>query len=509
MHESSSRLNSGPMGVPLAVPAYLAEDQAFRLERIRQAKLLYRGDHASYYLGESRSQFSFRAARVGERVIVPYVKYNALKLATNKTVDLLFGAAPLFRAQDAGQSEAVAALARRSSLHRLLRNTARECCYEGEAFLESVIYKGEAYLRRVLANTIFPAGELMPDGQYERYESYQEDVLPDGLGRPVRVVLKTIWLAGRVERELWTLSKKGTPDQRLELGLWPAFARATANGRAVPDEVMLTGIAENTITYVANEDDHDSAVSDYDGLIELQDMVNHKLTQTAVAIAKHMDPKLGMPRRAADGTGNAQASAEVYFYDTKDDLPEYITWDAQLESALKDRNFGLQGLLINAEISPVLLGLKEGAAPTAYKTLRLEAQNTLAMVARKTVNWTPAVERAIRVTQLLELTLPYYGYTLGEVGVELRDGLPVDEEEQANVIAIERSSGVLSVESAVRRRLGGDAATVATELARLAEERAAATPPILFGGAGGGGGADGGGGVEDGEASTADEEVAA
>ena len=44
---------------------------------------------------------------------------------------------------------------------------------------------------------------------------------------------------------------------------------------------------------------------DYDGLIELQDMVNSKYSQVAHVITKHANPKLIVPPEAADEQGLA------------------------------------------------------------------------------------------------------------------------------------------------------------------------------------------------------------
>jgi hypothetical protein len=242
-----------------------------------------------------------------------------------------------------------------------------------------------------------------------------------------------------------------------------------------------TGIDQNTITWVGNElDDEDEcvAVSDYDGLIELQDSLNHKQTQIARVLAKHADPKLAAPEFQADEKGGIRTNNEVYFFRSKDEIPAYIVWNAQLEAAIEDRAFTLNALCMTAEMSQVLLGLKEGAAPTAARTLRLEATNSLSKAARKAVIWKPAIRRVIEVCQLLENTIPGNRYDIQSIGISMRDGLPTDELDDAQTVQTYRAAGVMSIESAVERRLQ-DPAAVAREIELIKSEAAAAMPTVF------------------------------
>src|SRR5688572_33039922 len=80
---------------------FLTDAQQARLERIRQARLLFDGRHREYFLDEGRTQFDFPRARAGGRVIQMYLAYNVLGLISLKGADLLFGQEPMLRADDA------------------------------------------------------------------------------------------------------------------------------------------------------------------------------------------------------------------------------------------------------------------------------------------------------------------------------------------------------------------------------------------------------------------------
>src|SRR3954467_6386059 len=100
--------------------AFLTPGQRARLERVRQARMLYDGRHREYFLDEGRTQFDFPRVRAGGKTVQLYLTYNVLGLITLKAADLLFGRAPLLRAQDDAQQAALDALAARCGLHPLL-----------------------------------------------------------------------------------------------------------------------------------------------------------------------------------------------------------------------------------------------------------------------------------------------------------------------------------------------------------------------------------------------------
>jgi hypothetical protein len=120
-----------------------------------------------------------------------------------------------------------------------------------------------------------------------------------------------------------------------------------------------------------------------------------------------------------------------------------------------------------AEMSPVLLGIRQGATPDAARKLRLEATKDLAKTARKSLLVEPAIALAIELAQRLDQTTPLLrSYPIDNVGVHMRDGLPVDGKDLANEEAsLWRSAGLLSVEGGVAMRIEDpDAAAVEVQL---------------------------------------------
>lgn len=447
-------------------PPYLTQQQVNRLERIRQARLLHDGRHKRLFWVEGRTQCDFPQMKVNGHLTTPYVPYNLLRLITRKSADLLFGDEPAVKVTDEIQQQKLAALVKRTSLHALLYASAAEATVDAEAFIESVIQQGEVYLKRVDAADIFPVGLLQPDGQYESYVRYNAKNVGTE-DNPEWRLLITRYIPGAITRELRPLDRQGVISPKvLTLDQWPQEDPA-----AEPLEPETrTGLDRASIVWVPNELVRDIAVSMYDGLVECQDAINAKQTQIFRVLAKHADPKLAAPRAAADPQGRLPANHEVFFFGSKDEIPQYLTWHAELASALEDRREMRSAMLTLAEMSPILLGIKDGASShNNYKGVRLEAMNSITKAARMGVIWKAAIGRLITLAQDMEQTIPGNRYDRMEPGVEMRDGLPADTDTRANELKTLRDADLLSVERGVEILIQ-DPPAVQKELAALARE---------------------------------------
>lgn len=188
--------------------AFLTDVQKRRIERIRQARMLFDGKHRAYFLDECRTQFQFQEVRVGTEIKKPYVPFNVLKLICKKTADLLFGEEPLLRVDEEVQQQKLSDLVDRSNLHTLFYNTAVEAAYEAEAFLEAVVLDGKIYLKSVPADDIHPDGPLLPDNQYARYVRYAVRNIGTEQ-RPLLLLLEVWYVPGAIERRLYQLDDEG------------------------------------------------------------------------------------------------------------------------------------------------------------------------------------------------------------------------------------------------------------------------------------------------------------
>jgi hypothetical protein len=465
-------------------PQFLTAPQQLRWERLRQCRLLFEGHHRLYYLDEYRTQFDYPPSLIQGREAKLYLTFNLMRLISLKTADLLFGAKAKIDAPTPTQTDRLDELARRSLIHSRFHTAAVQASWAGGAFLESMLRKGEGYVNTIAPDDMYPVGVIGPNGQYDRYVRFATANIGT-VEKPVVLLLETTFDPGVITRKLWRLDENGKRDAELQLASWPDYAAAE-----VPPPQQSTGIAENLITYVPNTVGEQLELSDYDGLVELQDSVNAKFAQVARVLAKHADPKLAAPETSADEKGNLRASAEVFFYRTIEDVPRYITWSAELAAALQDRDSAIDAECIGAEVSQVLLGIQRGAAPESARKLRLSATNTLAKVGRKALLFEPSIALCLATTQKLDQTSSFgRQYPVDAIGVEMRDGLPTDPLDDANEVAALRGAGVMSIEDAVDRRVE-DPDAKAAEVARIKQEDAEKMPTVL-GGLGGSAGESG------------------
>jgi hypothetical protein len=464
--------------------AFLTRSQQCRFERLRQAGMIFRGQHREYFLDESRTQFDFPEVRVQGVVTRMYAMWNVLGLISNKGADLLFGEKPSIRVDDEPIQAAIDGIAERSALHMQLHGGAVDASWAGETYLEIVregaqpgVSAGLAYIRHVPASEIYPLGERRGNGQYAEYVRYAQagaTLTIAGVPSDVKLLLETHYTAGRITRKCFKL--KATPagsdrDGEISIDAWPA---KRADGSSLPAE-ELTGLSRPSIVWIANQLVGGCACSDYDGLIEQQDVLNAKHTQIARVHAKHSDPKLMAPARAADEHGNLRTDNDVLFVDEGAKF-EYLTWDAKLELAHKDRAFALHALCTQAEFPASVLGLEESAADDSARKIRLKAMPALAKTGRKAPYWQAGITLAISIALEAETgSVPAV-----PIAVEMRDGLPVDQVDLSNEISSLRSAGAMSVRRSLQRQ-GLDRAAIEEELAELQTEAKRNMPNIVLG----------------------------
>ena len=450
--------------------AWLTPLQRCRAERIRQATMLFEGRHREYFLDEGRTQGVFPALR---RNLPAYFRpMNLLTNVASKIADLLFGQAARVRTDDEQLQKVLDAILDRSWLIAALPGAATDCNVCGDTFLEVTRQGGLGYIGHVPAVEMYPVGARGPDHQFASYVRFAVANVDAGGGNVRSLLLETTYAAGSITRKLFRLDaqQSGGPQRAESLALdqWPA---RTADGQPLA-ESEATGLSRPSIVYVPNGY---AAISDLDGLIDLQDELHSAHTQVGRVIAKHSDPKLLAPAEAADQDGNLDAAADVLF-NTGEGQYGFLTWEAQLDAAQKNEGFVLMMFCAVAEMPPSLLGIKDDATAETAAKMRLNAASALAKAARKAPTW----QAALRLALSLAVEVETGAAAAAAISVEMSDGLPIDELERANTIATKRGAGVMSRRRALREEGLGRAA-VEDEIKELDEEAQAAMPSTLFG----------------------------
>ena len=213
--------------------------------------------------------------------------------------------------------------------------------------------------------------------------------------------------------------------------------------------VEQTGISMPLVIHVPN-----FATDSWEGQDDLSehksifDEINNRLSQIAAILDKHADPAMAVPAGVleVDENGNPIFSVnreKVFEIMGKDDiLPQYVTWNGQLQHAYSELDRLIENLLAAAEIPEVALGKAgSGTSGATGVSVRMRMSPLLSKVNRKRQYFDRALKQVYLVAQMLETVADSeVNYTPVVPVLKFSDGLPRDEMEDAQMAAIRTGS---------------------------------------------------------------------
>jgi SPP1 family phage portal protein len=246
-------------------------------------------------------------------------------------------------------------------------------------------------------------------------------------------------------------------------------------------EVVNTGVPVHLIVHIPNYavDDTWEGLDDLTEIKPLFDELNNRLSQVASIMDKHSNPALAVPMGilTEDEYGrpmfNVQDS-KVFEIDTKQDIiPQYITWNGQLQEAYSEIDRLIQLILATAELPEVALGMGDsGTSGSSGLAIKWRMNSLLSKIKRKRKYYEKGLKRVFLIAQYLESALGVAGYEITQPKLVFTDGLPKDEMEQTN-IHIQQTGGavLMSQKTAIMRLHGLTEAQADEEIARIKEEQ--------------------------------------
>lgn len=241
-----------------------------------------------------------------------------------------------------------------------------------------------------------------------------------------------------------------------------------------------TGVSMPLVVHIPNlalADDW-SGLDDLTEILPLLDEINNRITQIADILDKHSNPAMAVPSGllSADEDGNAQfrvAVDKVFEVMGKDDIvPEYITWNGQLNEAFAELDRLVDMVLMVAEIPAVALGKGDsGTSGSSGLAIKWRMNSILAKINRKKQYYSKGIKQVFFIAQKLEEVLGIADYEVTVPVLHFQDGLPKDEMEQANIMSI-RTGGMktLSQKSAVMLLNNFTEEQAEAEIQRIQEE---------------------------------------
>lgn len=147
--------------------------------------------------------------------------------------------------------------------------------------------------------------------------------------------------------------------------------------------------------------------SDYRDLLSLFFAINNRLTKTDNILDKHSDPILAVPPGVIDEQGKVKKEAlgmfEVDNENPGFNKPEYIVWNANLDSGFKEIDKIIDLLFMLGEIAPATMGMDKEGQTESGRALKFKLLSTIRKRNRKISYYDMAIKRMLKVSQELSL----------------------------------------------------------------------------------------------------------
>lgn len=417
-----------------------------------------------------------------------YISVNLAGIICKKSADFLFGEEVKVlagRGEHTKEQEAFNRFIEENDLNILLYENAISNSYAGDSFIK--VRYGQEY-----------AGELPPELDEPRV--IIENVNPENVFPEVvawdKSKIKAYHIALPLydeENDEWYLSVESHYAGKIRYAKY-FMTPINYNMDNEPERFTIDGVDEKSfievqtgvpmplVVHIPNLSIADTweGIDDLTEIHPLLDEINNRLSQIADILDKHSNPAMAVPSGllSVDEDGNAQfrvAVDKVFEVMGKDDvIPQYITWNGQLNEAFTELDKLVDLVLTISEIPAVALGKGDsGTSGSSGLAIKWRMNSILAKINRKKQYYNKGLRNVFYLAQKLEEVLGISDYELTIPVLHFQDGLPKDEMEQANIMSI-RTGGAktLSQKSAVMMLNDFTEEQAEAEIQRIKDEEA-------------------------------------
>lgn len=432
-------------------PPFEHED---RIARYKENKRLFKGNHWDVFRKHKQT-----LSREQKNLL--YVSVNFPSIIAKKSADFLFGENATYSAGKGDNSTEQARLdewVEKNDINILNYESALSNSYRGDAYYK--VRYGQEY-----------GGDLPKELDPFRVIIEQQNaeyVFPEtAIGNSKKVVAYHIAVPYQIDPtdpEKWALDVESHFAGRIEYSSFlirPINTNADGEilswkiqGEDVSKQrVVNTGVPFPLLIHVPNyaTDDDMFGIDDITEIRPIIDEINNRLSQIGNILDKHADPAIAVPVGTLQEDDNGMpvfrvGVDKVFELMGKDDIvPQYITWDGQLQNAFTELDKLVSYLLMIAEIPEVVLGGGDsGTSGSSGLAIKWRMNSLLAKVNRKRQYYNRGLKRVFTIAQLLESAVGKADYELFTPIVKFKDGLPKDEMEMAQIAAT-RTGGAVTM----------------------------------------------------------------
>ena len=449
-----------------------------RIARYKENKKLFQGLHFEVFE-------QYQNIPTGDL----YISANLAGLICKKSADFLFGETPTFSAgktADSPEQKKLDEWVKDNDLHMKLHQSAIANAFRGDSFFKirwgqkwngKVDKKFDPF--RVIIEVqnpcyVFPETALGNAAQIEAYH-IAYPVVVEGTGDEEWLLYVESHYPNKIIYRQFQMTP--TRAEMHEVIEWKILGEIESEYREVE-----TGVPFPLVVHIPNYalDDDWQGIDDLTEHKPLFDELNRRLTAVASILDKHADPAIAVPAGVLgeDEYGNPTfvvGRDKVFEIMGKDDVvPQYITWNGQLQSAFEEIDRITELILVNAEIPAVALGKGDsGTSGSSGLAIKFRMNSILAKINRKRQFYDKGLREIFMICQYLEKAKlgNKAGFDFFDVKIHFKDGLPRDDAEMANIMNI-RTGGKPTISQKTALMLLDDLTEeqAEAELRRIEEE---------------------------------------
>jgi hypothetical protein len=456
------------------------EDAKPRLQRYDFNDELFTGAHFSAF----RQKISNR--RYGEEYEkLKYIVGNFAGLISKVCADMLFSEPPKFKVEDKNTQAWIDAFVFQNKLNAQNYESALGNSRHGDGLYKLRIDKlnpGDEEMT-VICEDITPSiyfPTLNPGNM--RHEPSEKELAWVVKRGGVEYLRKEIHTPGSIINKAYVLENNVIKQEV-----------AMANvGEPETAPAIDTKVKKSLVIHVPNWRDGSRyfGYDDYGDLTTLFYSLNNRLTKTENILDKHADPILALPEGVLDENGQVKQEA-FHMFEIPSDAgggtpakPEYIVWNASLESSFKQVDKIIEMLYMFSEISPDAFGMNKNGQAESGRALKLRLMRTIAKVARKRLYYDIALKEMFHTAQLFAAAhnVGVYNQKTGKYDIkagknieipeiEWQDGLPIDSREAVEEEQLRIESGNTSIVDSIMRLDRVDRDTAIEKAKEIEEEQ--------------------------------------
>lgn len=463
------------------------KDEQKRLDRYRYGDNLYAGDHFEAFGIKGEKDFSIRYRKLR------YIAANFAGLMSRVMADMLFSEDPTIDYKEKQNQLFTDSLIQENQLLVQLFESALGNSRRGDSVFKMRIGQRNPKLvdspNTVILEEVTPAiyfPTLSVNGT--RYTPDEEVIATTFKDGDKTYLHKEIHTPGTIRHEVFLYN----PDSREIIG------EAVSPEPFGFKESEETGIERSLVFHIPNVRDGSGfwGTSDYQDLESLFFALNNRITKVDNILDKHSDPILAVPTGVIDEDGKVRKEALGMFEVDADNpgfnKPEYIVWNANLESAFTQIEALVDMLFMFSEIAPASLGKDKDGVAESGRALKFKLLSTIRKKNRKLRYYDQAVKDMLETAQQLAIVK---NVTVGDnrITEAIRpniiwpDNLINDEVEQTEVVGLRIDQGTMAPSDGIAK-LDGISPEEAKAKAKEISDENGPNVPRPFNNLNGGGG---------------------